>query len=182
MKKSIALMSVVAAFVAAPSMAQHAEGQDVQFHVGAGYLVNDMAVQKEDGFSVEAGVGYKSLGFDVVYQDLGQGAELMEYKLTNKYALSDSFDLVVGASYLNPSKTDNDAYSLSLGAKTKVFDVVDLGVAYERVDFNFDADDMDFVDTGVVLSAGVEVAHGVTLAVEHREVLDQTGVKVSWAF
>lgn len=180
MKKSIALMSVVAAFVAAPSMAQHAEGQDVQFHVGAGYLATDMGVQKEDGFSVEAGVGYKSLGFDVVYQDLGQDTELMEYKLTNKYALSDSFDLVAGVSYLDMDfgVADDTAYSLSVGAKTKVLDVVDLGVAYERVDF----DEMDFVDTGVVLSAGVEVAHGVTLAVEHREVLDQTGVKVSWAF
>lgn len=183
--------AMLIASVALLTTTAHA-GEMVKYEVGVGALdmgsndgfVVDAKAAMANGFNVELQHQMFNDKLDRTFTELGLG---YDYKLNQHVSVTTG--LAFGKLDEDQLKGDVDVWSLQTGVKAHLLDVVNLEVGMERMASNDDRAAVKYglfggetSDISPYLNVSVDLTKNLKLSLEHRKVLDESAVKVSWTF
>ena len=176
-KKTILIASVALLSTTAMASEQH----DLEISVG---LVDSGAgVNASEGYSLGVKMELQhDIYASVEVRDLSDSkTQILEAGLSYDFCIGEKVSVATSASYLKYSfdngMEDDNAFSLKAGLKAKSHGVI-LEAGMERIDMS----NADYQDTSPYLSASVNLSEDIKLSFQHREALEESSVKVSWAF
>lgn len=161
----------------------------VKYEVGVGALdinntygfVVDAKAVMTNGFNVELQHQMFNDNLDTKFTELGLG---YDYKVNQNVALTTG--VAFGKFDADHFKGDLDVWSLQTGVKATFEDVVNFELGMERMASNDNRDIGLYLggnsDISPYFNVSVDLTKNLKLSLEHRKVLDESAVKVSWTF
>jgi hypothetical protein len=134
--------------------------------IAADYKAIDDSTFVEAGFEYEIGVTEKV--------DLVGGLSYVQ--MGGTMMVPTDVDMDTGEWTYSEVDIDTDAFTMHAGVKTTIADAVDFEFGIERLDGD------DYQDLAPYLSASVDVTDSVAVSFEHREVMDESAVVLTWSF
>lgn len=135
------------------------------------------------GLSYEFAENISALGEYRDYDDV----QVTELGLAYDHAVTKHVSLVPSVKWMKLSNDlvtdmvaeEQEGIVLSLAAHAELKKGFHLTAGVERVDFNTEG---SAYGTDFFFGAGVDLTKDLTVSVEHRDLLDETGVTLSWSF